>query len=39
MTLIQPDVAAFQKAVQPALHELNKTLWAPGMLEKVLAIK
>jgi tripartite ATP-independent transporter DctP family solute receptor len=39
MTLIEPDVAAFQKAVQPALEELNKTLWAPGMLEKVLAIK
>lgn len=39
MTLIEPDVAAFQKAVQPALAELNKTLWAPGMLEKVLAIK
>jgi tripartite ATP-independent transporter DctP family solute receptor len=39
MTLIQPDVAAFQKAVQPALQELNKDLWVPGMLEKVLAIK
>jgi tripartite ATP-independent transporter DctP family solute receptor len=39
MTLIQPDVAAFQKAVQPALQELDKTFFAPGMLEKVLAIK
>jgi tripartite ATP-independent transporter DctP family solute receptor len=39
MTLIEPDVPAFQKAVQPALLELNQTLWAPGMLEKVLAIK
>jgi tripartite ATP-independent transporter DctP family solute receptor len=39
MTLIEPDVAAFQKAVQPALQELNKTLWVPGLLEKVLAIK
>jgi tripartite ATP-independent transporter DctP family solute receptor len=39
MTLIQPDVAAFQKAVQPALQELNKTFWMPGLLEKVLAIK
>ena len=39
MTLIEPDLAAFQKAVQPALEELNKTFWAPGMLEKVLAIK
>ena len=39
MTLIKPDVAAFQAAVQPALQELNKTFWAPGMLEKVLAIK
>jgi tripartite ATP-independent transporter DctP family solute receptor len=39
MTLIEPDVPAFQKAVQPALQELNKTVWAPGMLEKVLAIK
>ncbi len=39
MTLIEPDVPAFQKAVQPALQELNKTLWEPGLLEKVLAIK
>jgi len=39
MTLIEPDVAAFQNAVQPALQELNKTLWVPGLLEKVLAIK
>jgi len=39
MTLIQPDVAAFQKAVQPALEELNKTVWVPGLLEKVLAVK
>ncbi len=39
MTLVKPDVAAFQAAVQPALQELNKTLWAPGMLDKVLAIK
>lgn len=39
MTLIEPDLAAFQKAVQPALAELNKTLWVPGLLEKVLAIK
>jgi tripartite ATP-independent transporter DctP family solute receptor len=39
MTLIKPDVAAFQKAVAPAHQELNKSLWMPGMLEKVLAIK
>jgi tripartite ATP-independent transporter DctP family solute receptor len=39
MTLIKPDVAAFQAAVAPAHQELNRTLWAPGMLEKVLAIK
>jgi TRAP-type transport system periplasmic protein len=39
MTLVEPDVAAFQKAVQPALQELNKTLWVPGLLEKVQAIK
>ncbi len=39
MTLIEPDVPAFQKAVQPALQELNRTLWVPGLLEKVLAIK
>jgi tripartite ATP-independent transporter DctP family solute receptor len=39
MTLIEPDLEAFRKAVQPALQELNRTLWAPGMLEKVLAIK
>jgi len=39
MVLVEPDVAAFQKAAQPALQELNQTFWAPGMLEKVLAIK
>jgi tripartite ATP-independent transporter DctP family solute receptor len=39
MTLIKPDVPAFQKAVAPAHQELNRTLWVPGMLEKVLAIK
>jgi tripartite ATP-independent transporter DctP family solute receptor len=39
MTLIQPDVAAFQKTVQPALEELNKTVWIPGLYEKVQAIK
>jgi tripartite ATP-independent transporter DctP family solute receptor len=39
MTLIEPDLPAFQKAVQPALQELNRTLWVPGLLEKVLAIK
>ena len=39
MTLVEPDIPAFQKAVQPALQELNKTLWVPGLLEKVQAIK
>ena len=39
MTLIEPDVPAFQKAVQPAMQELNKTLWNPGLYEKVQAIK
>lgn len=39
MTLIEPDMAAFQKAVQPAMAELNKTLWIPGFYEKVQAIK
>ncbi len=39
MTLIEPDMAAFQKAVQPAMQELNKTLWLPGLYEKVQAIK
>ncbi len=39
MTLIEPDMAAFQKAVQPAMAELNKTLWLPGLYEKVQAIK
>ncbi len=39
MTLIKPDVAGFQNAAQPALQELNRTLWVPGMFEKVLAIK
>ena len=39
MTLIEPDMAAFQKAVQPAMVELNKTLWLPGLYEKVQAIK
>ena len=39
MTLIEPDLAAFQKAVQPAMMELNKTVWVPGLYEKVQAIK
>jgi len=39
MTLIEPDVPAFQKAVQPAMAELNKTLWLPGLYERVQAIK
>jgi len=39
MTLIEPDMAAFQKAVQPAMMELNKTVWVPGLYEKVQAIK
>ena len=39
MTVIEPDIAAFQKAVQPAMAELNKTLWVPGLYEKVQAIK
>jgi len=39
MTLIEPDIPAFQKAVQPAMQELNKTLWIPGLYEKVQAIK
>jgi TRAP-type transport system periplasmic protein len=39
MTLIEPDLPAFQKAVQPAMQELNKTLWIPGLYERVQAIK
>ncbi len=39
MILIEPDVVAFRKAVEPALQELNKTLWVPGLLEKIQAIK
>ena len=39
MTLIEPDVPAFQKAVKPAHEELNKTLWVPGLFEKIQAIK
>jgi tripartite ATP-independent transporter DctP family solute receptor len=39
MTLIEPDLPAFQKAVQPAMQELNKNLWLPGLYEKVQAIK
>jgi len=39
MTLIEPDMPAFQKAVQPAMVELNKTLWFPGLYERVQAIK
>jgi len=39
MTLVEPDMPAFQKAVQPAMQELNKTLWLPGLYEKVQAIK
>ena len=39
MTLIQPDLPAFQKAVQPAMAELNRTVWIPGLYERVQAIK
>jgi TRAP-type C4-dicarboxylate transport system substrate-binding protein len=39
MTLIQPDLPAFQKAVQPAMAELNRTVWNPGLYERVQAIK
>ena len=39
MTLIEPDLPAFQKAVQPAMMELNKTVWVPGLYERVQAIK
>lgn len=39
MTLVEPELEAFRKAVQPALTELNKTLWVPGLLERVQAIK
>jgi tripartite ATP-independent transporter DctP family solute receptor len=39
MTLIEPDMAAFQKAVQPSMAELNKTLWIPGLYERLQAIK
>jgi TRAP-type transport system periplasmic protein len=39
MTLIEPDAVAFQKAVQPAMTELNKNVWMPGLYEKVKAIK
>lgn len=39
MTLIEPDLPAFQKAVQPAMEQLNKTLWIPGFYERVQAIK
>jgi tripartite ATP-independent transporter DctP family solute receptor len=39
MTLIEPDMNAFRKAVQPAMTELNKSLWVPGLYERVQAIK
>ena len=39
LTLIEPDIAAFRKAVQPAMAELNKTLWVPGLYERVQAIR
>ena len=39
MTLIEPDLPAFQKAVQPAMQDLNKNLWIPGLYERVQAIK
>ena len=38
MILVDPDIPAFQKAVQPIIQELNKTLWVPGLLEKVRAL-
>ncbi len=39
MTLIEPDIAAFRKAVQPAVARLDKTLWKPGLYERLQAIK
>jgi len=39
MTLIEPDIAAFRKAVQPAITELKKTLWIPGLYDRLEAIK
>jgi tripartite ATP-independent transporter DctP family solute receptor len=39
MTLIEPDMDAFRKAVQPAMAELNKSVWLPGLYERVQAIK
>jgi tripartite ATP-independent transporter DctP family solute receptor len=39
MTVIEPDIAAFRTAVQPAMAELDKTFWVPGLYEKVEAIK
>ena len=39
MTLIEPDIAAFRRAVQPAITELKKTLWIPGLYDRLEAIK
>ncbi len=36
---IEPDLPAFYKAAQPALTELNRRLWQPGLYAKVQALE
>jgi tripartite ATP-independent transporter DctP family solute receptor len=39
MTLIEPDLSAFQKAVQPVLEEMSKEMWNTEFFKKVVAIQ
>jgi hypothetical protein len=39
MTLVEVDKAAFAKAVEPAMQQLDKDVFEPGLLAKVRAIK
>jgi tripartite ATP-independent transporter DctP family solute receptor len=39
MTLIEPDLTEFQKAVQPVLEEMSKEMWNTEFFEKVVAIQ
>jgi TRAP-type C4-dicarboxylate transport system substrate-binding protein len=39
MTLVEVDKAAFAKAVEPAMQQLDKDTFEPGLLAKVRAIK
>lgn len=39
MTLIEPDLAEFQQAVQPVLEKLSEEMWDQEFFQKVIALK